>query len=107
MSSFKQFKTQKLGIALQSTETTAPGMDGRQWEVHDVERGRGFKVSLAERTLHGLAAKSKHQFTEADIESAIGLAIENSLTSPPEKLPGSMYDINVTKDDLARGSKPE
>jgi len=89
---FKQLKSPKLSVVLQLTETTAPGADPRVWEVHDVERNRGFKVTLAAR-----AGRAE----EAQIESAIGLAVERALTTPPEKVAGRMYDVEVTAGDLA------
>lgn len=90
---FKQLKSPKLSVVLQLTERTAPGADPRVWEVHDVERNRGFKVTLSSR----VAGKAG----EAQIESAIGLAVERALTTPPEKVGGMLYDVEVTAAELA------
>jgi len=92
MGGFKQMKTAKLGIVLQLTEMTAAGADQRLWEVHDVERNRGFRVSLAGRTLKDASP--------AHIEGAIGLAIERFLTSSPELVAGPLYEVQVTGNDL-------
>jgi hypothetical protein len=93
---FKQLKSPTLSIVLQLTERTAPGAEPRVWEVHDVERNRGFKVTLSSRT--GSAG-------EAQIEAAIGLAVERALTTPPEKVAGVLYDVEVSAGELkaARG----
>ena len=96
-------KTPKLGIVLQLTETTSPGTDGRSWEVHDVERNRGFRVTLDSRSLReappGQASVGR-PFVEEEIEGAIGLAVERALMTPPEKVSGTLYDAPVTSQDL-------
>jgi hypothetical protein len=96
MGGFKQLKTAKLGIVLQLTEMTAGNADQRLWEVHDVERNRGFRVSLASRTL----TESKHSWAIADIEGAIGVAVERFLTGSSELVAGPMYEVQVTGHDL-------
>ena len=95
---FKQLKSPKLNIVLQLTETTEAGQRDRSWEVHDVERNRGFRVVLA-----GSAAGRKA--SEDRIEAAIGLAVERALVTPPEKVSGTLYDVEVTPAELdaARG----
>ena len=100
MSDFKQFKTPKLSVVLQVTETTEPGMDGRRWEVHDVERGRSFRATLKARELQ--ASKTGRSFAEAEIETALGFAIEEALVSPPEKQPGETYDVEILSEHLRR-----
>lgn len=91
---FKQLKSRKLNIVLQLTETTSAGQADRTWEVHDVERNRGFKVTLG----RGAGARGA---SEDAIEAAIGLAVERALTTPPEKVSGSLYDVEVSADDLS------
>jgi hypothetical protein len=93
----KQFKTQQLRVVLQTTEIAVPGADGRHWEVHDVERNRGFRVSVPSKALKSGGATG---FTDQQIETAVGLAIEEALLTPPEKVPGGMYDVTVTVDQL-------
>jgi hypothetical protein len=100
MSLFKLTKSAKVGIALQITEvgTTA---DGRVWEVHDVERNRGFRVTLAPRTLDEVPPGEKRRaWSEADIEGAVGLAVERTLLTPGEKVAGPLYDVAVSSEDL-------
>jgi hypothetical protein len=91
MGDSKFLKTPKLEIHIQLTETTASEAGGRAWEVHDVERNRGFLVRLSgpHRTL-----------SESEIEGGLGLAIERALTTPPEKVSGTLYDVSVTSQDL-------
>ncbi len=91
---FKQLKSRKLAIVLQLTETTKESDPERVWEVHDVERNRGFRVRLGQKTAGGRSP------SEDQIEAAIGLAIERALTTPPEKVGGTMYDVIVTAADL-------
>ncbi len=95
---FKQLKSKKLSIVLQLTETTAEGQADRTWEVHDVERNRGFRVRLA----RGAIARGA---SEDAIEAAIGLAVERALVTPPEKVSGTLYDVEVSAAELdaARG----
>src|SRR5437879_656099 len=103
MGGFKQMKTAKLGIVLQLTEMTAANADQRLWEVHDVERNRGFRVSLAGRTLLETAPdgkKPKPSWATDDIEGAIGLAVERFLTGSPELVAGPLYEVQVTGRDL-------
>lgn len=96
MTGFKQMKTAKLGIALQLTEMTEAAAEPRLWEVHDVERNRGFRVSLADRTLREVP----RAWGAADIEGAIGLAVERFLTGSPELVAGPLYEVQVTDRDL-------
>jgi hypothetical protein len=104
MDTFKQFKTQKLHVILQITETTQAGSDARRWEVHDVERGRAFRVSLAAPAVQGVKGKSSRAWTPEEIEAAVGFAIEDALVTPPEKVPGTTYDVVVTRDHLQAAS---
>ena len=90
MSVSRQTKSPHLEIALQITETTEPGAETRTWEVHDVERSRGFAVTLA----------GGHGVGQERIDVAIGLAIERALVTPPEKLAGETYPLAVTAQDL-------
>jgi hypothetical protein len=101
--SFKQMKTAKLGIALQLTEIAGSGKDGRLWEVHDVERNRGFRVTLSGRTLEETPSGEKpHKgaWSADEVEGAIGLAIERFLTSSPELVAGPLYEVQVASRDL-------
>ncbi len=93
---FKQVKSPKLSIVLQLTEVTPGEGDPRVFEVHDVERNRGFRVLLPARA--GAPP-------EAQLHAAIGLAVERALVTPPEKVAGTLYDVEVTAADVkaARG----
>ena len=98
MGSSKLIKSPNLSIVLQLTQVSPPDPDGRGREVHDVERNRGFRVTLSGRALK---EKSKgRELTETDIEGALGLAIERALVAPPEKMPGQVYDLALASQDL-------
>jgi hypothetical protein len=103
MASSRFLKSPKLSVVLQVTETTTADTDGRSWEVHDVERSRGFLVTLSRRTLTeppaGRASIGR-PFTDAEVDGAMGLAIERALVTPPEKVPGPLYDVPVEAGDL-------
>jgi hypothetical protein len=101
MADSKQMKTGKLGIVLQVTEVTGQGAAGRRWVVHDVERNRGFKVELSVPTMNAGATGGKSpRWTEADVEGALGIAIERFLLASPELVAGPLYDVQVTSNDL-------
>lgn len=103
MSSSKLIKSPKLAIVLQLTQVPAPDPDGRAWEVHDVERNRGFRVTLHGRSLRETPAGGtarKREFSEDEIEGAVGLAIERAMVTPPEKVAGEVYDLVLTSQDL-------
>ena len=103
MGSSKFIKTPKLGVVLQLTELGPPGEAGRLWEVHDIERNRGFRVTLPVAILAEPAAGPKTGAggpAENEIEGAIGIAIERALLTPPEKVSGKMYSLEVASRDL-------
>jgi len=103
MESSKIFKSPKLNIVLQRTEITPSGVDGRAWEVYEVERNRGFRITLSEATLRETPAgipPLDGPPNEDEIHTAIGLAIERALVTPPEKIGGTRYDVPVTSQDL-------
>lgn len=103
MGTSKFLKTPTLGIVLQLTESTAQGMDGRRWEAHDVERNRGFRVTLSGSSLQEAPPGKKRldrPFGEDEIEGGLGLAVERALQTPPEKVAGTLYDVALTSHDL-------
>jgi hypothetical protein len=73
-----------------------------------VERNRGFLVRLSGRSLREAAPGREplnRPFSESEIEGGLGLAIERALTTPPEKVSGSLYDVAVTSQDLYDASR--
>jgi hypothetical protein len=102
--SFKQMKTAKLGIALQLTEISSDrSKNHRLWEVHDVERNRGFRVTLTDHTLDETPSGEpprKGAWSADEIRGAIGLAVERFLTSSPELVAGPLYEVQVVSRDL-------
>ncbi|MGE0455915.1 MAG: hypothetical protein AB7O37_19540 [Vicinamibacteria bacterium] len=94
---FKQTKTPRLEVVIQITEIAADREKVRTFEVHDVERNRGFRITLPAALAAGAS--------EADVERAIGVAIERALQTPPEKLPGQVYPVDLTRDDLRAGAQ--
>jgi hypothetical protein len=91
-SQFKQTKTPRLEVVIQITEVGADHDGARTFEVHDVERNRGFRITLP-------AALASVGST-ADVERAIGIAVERALQAPPEKVSGEVYPVDITGDDL-------
>ena len=89
---FKQTKTPRLEVVIQITEVGADHDGGRTFEVHDVERNRGFRITLPATLAAGAS--------EADVERAIGVAVERALQTPPEKVSGEVYPVDITRDDL-------
>lgn len=101
MGASKQIKSAKLGIVLQITDVTRRGNDGRSWVVHDVERNRGFRVNLPQAALEETPPGEKtRQWTEEDVDGAIGAAIERFLLASTELVAGPLYDVEVTSRDL-------
>jgi hypothetical protein len=105
MTSSHLAKTPRLEIAIQLTEVPDDGSsDARVWEVHDVERNRGFRVKLARATIEAAHAEGAtaagRSWSATELEHAIGLAIERLLTSGGEKQAGILYDVEVTPEDL-------
>ena len=102
MASSTFVKTPKLQIVLQLTETgRAPG--DRSWEAHDVERNRGFRVTLSSRELEVAPPGKTHlsrPFNDDEIMGGLGLAGEKMLLAGGEKIAGPLYDVQVTSQDL-------
>jgi hypothetical protein len=100
-------RTAKLGIVLQMTEVTQRGTDARSWVVHDVERNRGFKVSLTAAAMSEAPAGQKtRDWSEDDVQGAIGVAIERFLLGSADLVAGPLYDVQVTSRDLFDFAKP-
>ena len=95
-------KTPRLAIAIQLTEVPDKSFDGRVWEVHDVERNRGFRVQLLRSTMevNPKGQQRPSAWSDTQLEHAIGLAVERVLTSGGEKVAGTLYDVEVTPQDL-------
>jgi len=107
MGGSKQMRTPKLGIVLQVTEVTQRGTEARSWVVHDVERNRGFKVSLATATMEEAPAGQKARaWSEDEVQGAIGVAVDRFLASSPQLVAGPLYDVEVTSGDLFDFAKP-
>jgi hypothetical protein len=101
MGGSKQMRTAKLGIVLQVTEVTQRGTEARSWVVHDVERNRGFRVSLTTAAMDEVpAGQAARRWSEDDVQGAIGVAIERYLVGSAELVAGPLYDVQVTSRDL-------
>jgi hypothetical protein len=102
MTAWRFAKTPKLGIVLQITEVVPSGIEGKAWHVHDVERNRGFRVTLTDRALADAGAPPAAGVgpgTDA-LDDAIGLAVERALVTPPEKVAGTLDVVDVTSQDV-------
>lgn len=102
MADSKQLRSPKLGVIFQLTEVDAPSGQ-RAWEIHDVERNRGFRLALERKALSGLAGDDPG---DTALEAAILVALERALVTPPEKLSGEMYDLELASSDfVAEGAR--
>jgi hypothetical protein len=98
-------KSPNLGVIFQLTELERAEGGDRTWEVHDVERQRGFRVTLAAKEFRAKPpGTGQRSWTEAEVERSILVALERALQVPPEKLPGEVYEVAVTDLDLLGGS---
>ena len=94
-----------LGVIFPLTELERAEGGDRTWEVHDVERQRGFRVTLAAKELRAKPpGTGQRPWTEAEVERSILVALERALQAPPDKLPGEVYEVAVTGVDLLGGS---
>jgi hypothetical protein len=101
MGGSRQIRTPKLGIVLQITDVTQQGTAARRWVVHDVERNRGFQVTLASAALDEVpSGETARTWSEDDVQGAIGVAIERFLASSPQLVAGPLYDVQVMSRDL-------
>jgi len=101
MSEMKQARSPQLGVVFQLTEVDPQEPGGRAWEIHDVERNRGFKLSLGREKLKGLGKEAGAKaLNDTALEAAILVALERALQSPPEKVSGGMYDLELTAGDF-------
>jgi len=99
----KLTKSPNLAVIFQITEVTTAEAEERLFEVHDVERGRGFRVTLAARELEATPAGAKprkHPWSDDEVEATILLALERDLQEPPPKVAGETYALTVTSEDL-------
>jgi hypothetical protein len=107
MGSWRRLDSPKLQVPLEMREVTGPGAEPRIWEVQELRAGAMFKVVLALEALKNAAKaayRPRREPTEAEIERAVCLGVENALLSPPDKEPGMTYDVAVTSDELHEAS---
>jgi len=95
----KLAKSPKLGVIFQFTDLEAEAGVARAWEIHDIERNRGFRVRVPAAVLEGSSPGGSQWRTE-QIEAGVLAALERALVEGPEKLPGQVYDVEVTTQDL-------
>jgi hypothetical protein len=99
--------TTPAGQAATLRDTTAPSQDGRVWEVHLIERDIRFTVTLTGREANSTprgAAPLDRPLTAAEVDYAVLRAIDDALGSPPPKLAGLRYWVNVSAFDLYRAA---
>lgn len=103
MSTWKRLDSPKLRVPLELREVTSPEAEARVWEVQELRTGCVFKATLTVRALRGTqvgSARLGRDLTEAEIERAVCLAVEDALVSPPEKELGITYEISVSSQEL-------
>jgi hypothetical protein len=99
----KLTKSPNLGVIFQITEVTTAAAEERLFEVHDVERGRGFRVTLAAKELEATPAGAKARkdpWSDDEVEATILVALERELQEPPPKVAGETYAVTITSEDL-------
>ena len=104
----KLTKSPNLGVIFQITETTEAEAEERLFEVHDVERGRGFRVKLAAQELKATpkgAKRRKDPWSDDEVEAAILVVLERELQTPPDKVEGETYPVSLTSQDLHATAK--
>jgi hypothetical protein len=79
MGESKQLRSPELGVIFQITEVEAPTGE-RLWEIHDVERNRGFRLSMTREALSRLATEGgiAGAPNDATMETAILAALERA-----------------------------
>lgn len=103
LSTSKLARSPKLGVIFQFTEVTPPHPSARAWEIHDVERGRAFHVTLADGELSHTPPGFRplgREWNPAEIVQGVLVALERALLAPPEKVPGPVYEVAITGQDL-------
>ena len=93
MSDWRTTDSPRLRMPMELRELTAPGQPERRWEVQDLRKGAMFIVVFR-------ASISKKPLSEAVIDHAVCVAVEESMITPPDKEPGETYDVEVTKEHL-------
>ena len=103
MGTGRLLKSPRLGVIFQLSDEPTKDLGQRAWRVYDVERRRGFRVTLSDREAGAApagTARLDRPFSEAEIERAVLLCLERALESPPEKLSGETYDVSLSSADL-------
>ena len=94
MGDWRTTDSPRLRIPMELREMTEPGAGARRWEVQELRGGSMFVVTYQPEERDRRAA------SEAAIEHAVCVAVEESLQTPPAKEPGETYDVLVTAEHL-------
>ena len=84
----------RLRIPMELREITAAGESGRRWEVQELRGGSMFIATYQPEE------RDRRSASEAAIEHAVCVAVEESMLTPPDKEPGETYDVEVTAEHL-------
>jgi hypothetical protein len=103
MSGWKSLESPKLRVPLELREVTTPDVPARVWEVQELRKGAVFKVTLDRHVLKSSLPRAG--LTEAEVERAVCLAVEESLLSPPDKEPGLTYEVPVTPEAIQEATE--
>ena len=99
--------TTPAGHAASLSETTAPSQDDREWDVRLIRQDIRFTVTLSGREANSTpkgAAPLNRPFTPAEVDYAVLRAVDDSLGTPPRKVMGLRYRLNVSAFDLYRAA---
>ena len=94
MSDWRTLESPRLKVPMELREITSGDEPVRQWEVQELRGGSMFVVRYRRED------RDKRSASEAAIEHAVTVAVEESMSTPPEKEPGETYDLEVTAEHL-------
>jgi hypothetical protein len=94
MSEWRTTDSPRLRIPMEMREIEMGAEEGRRWEVQELRGGSMFIVSYRPE------ARDRRQASDAAIEHAVCVAVEESILTPPDKEPGETYDVEVTAEHL-------
>jgi hypothetical protein len=94
MGEWRTTDSPRLRIPMELRELTTPADLERRWEVQELRGGSMFIV-----TYHP-EERDRRSASEAAIEHAVCVAVEESMLTPPDKEPGETYDVAVTAEHL-------
>ena len=94
MSEWRTTDSPRLHIPMEMREMEGQAGGSRRWEVQELRGGSMFIVTYKPEE------RDRRQASDAAIEEAVCVAVEESMLTPPDKEPGETYDVEVTAEHL-------